>query len=237
MKHRCEHRSRLQNRAIRESADVFICVHLCSSVADSFRRRRSAFRAPVVAALFGRCKNFSTAFASPLFSALWNFCNSPMNASTDRARFLRLASAMSRHISGEPDAMRVVSRKPLAHKRRLRFRMRRIQNQIRQRRRDDVRQMAGAADEQIVLLRRPVSKRARRAISRIVPTLRTAVGIGFFRRRQNADGVLKQIRARGGDAGFFRAGHRMTADKMRAGLLRRAIPVRARHRLSRCRRR
>src|SRR5438445_259255 len=37
-----------------------------------------------------------------------------MNASKDFAKFFRFESAMSRHISGEPDAMRVVSRKPLA---------------------------------------------------------------------------------------------------------------------------
>jgi hypothetical protein len=110
-------------------------------------------RAPVVAALLGRRqKTFETALASPRFlSALWNFCSSAINASTDCERFLRLASAMSRHISGEPDAMRVVSRKPVAHKAGLRFRTCRVQNQIRQNRRDDVRQMARTADEQIVL--------------------------------------------------------------------------------------
>ena len=58
---------------------------------------------------------FSTALASSLFSAAWNFFSSATNASTEHERFLRLASAMSRHISGEPDAMRVVSRKPVAH--------------------------------------------------------------------------------------------------------------------------
>src|ERR1039458_615957 len=60
-------------------------------------------------------KIFSTALASPLLSALWNFFSSATNASTEREIFFRLASAMSRHISGEPDAMRVVSRKPVAH--------------------------------------------------------------------------------------------------------------------------
>src|SRR5882724_3887960 len=37
-----------------------------------------------------------------------------MKASKDFAKFFRFEIAMSRHISGEPDAMRVVSRKPVA---------------------------------------------------------------------------------------------------------------------------
>src|ERR1700733_1048060 len=61
-------------------------------------------------------KYFSTARASLLLSALWNRFSSATNASSERERFLRFASAMSRHISGEPEAMRVVSRKPVAHK-------------------------------------------------------------------------------------------------------------------------
>src|SRR5580698_3983581 len=60
-------------------------------------------------------KNFSTAFVSFCLSAVWKRFNSAVNASRERVRFLRLANAMSRHISGEPDAMRVVSRKPVAH--------------------------------------------------------------------------------------------------------------------------
>src|SRR5258708_40157898 len=65
---------------------------------------------------FAVSKKFEIALASALFKLRWNFCNSEMKASNDLERFFRLASAMSRHISGEPDAMRVVSRKPLAHK-------------------------------------------------------------------------------------------------------------------------
>src|ERR1039458_5106787 len=60
-------------------------------------------------------KYFSTALASLHLSADWNFFKSETKASNDREICLRLASAMSRHISGEPDAMRVVSRKPVAH--------------------------------------------------------------------------------------------------------------------------
>src|ERR1017187_6968916 len=60
-------------------------------------------------------KNVAMVSASAFFSTRRNFCKSAMKASSDFARFLRLARAMSRHISGEPDAMRVVSRKPFAH--------------------------------------------------------------------------------------------------------------------------
>ena len=64
---------------------------------------------------FAVSKNLEIDFASDFFKTRWNFFNSETKASTDRERFFRLASAMSRHISGEPDAMRVVSRKPVAH--------------------------------------------------------------------------------------------------------------------------
>jgi len=40
--------------------------------------------------------------------------------------------------------------------------------------------------------------------------------VRLFCRCHDANGVDEQIRARGAYAGFFRAGHRMTADKMRA---------------------
>ncbi len=81
-----------------------------------------------------------------------------------------------------------------------------------------MRQMAGTADERIVLFRRkPQRPRAERFPER----LHFANGrcVGFFCRRHNANGVHKQIRARGAHAGFFRAGHRMAADEMRAGFL------------------
>src|ERR1039458_9723765 len=64
---------------------------------------------------FAVSKNLEIDFASDFFKTRWNFFKSETKASTDREMFFRLASAMSRHISGEPDAMRVVSRKPVAH--------------------------------------------------------------------------------------------------------------------------
>src|SRR6266567_6433853 len=60
-------------------------------------------------------KNSSMALASAFSSANWNSCKSSTNTPRTRARFLRFASAISRHISGELEAMRVVSRNPLAH--------------------------------------------------------------------------------------------------------------------------
>ena len=94
--------------------------------------------------------------------------------------------------------------------------MRRMQNQIRQRRRDDVRQMAGPADEQIMLRRvQPQRPRAERFPKLL--QLADGAGIGFFRRGDNANGVGIQIRPRREHAHFFTAGQRMAADKMRAG--------------------
>ena len=124
---------------------------------------------------------------------------------------------MSRHISGEPEAMRVVSRKPVAQSAAWVFGSAGIQNQIRQRRRDDVRQMARTADKQIML--RGVHFQNART-KRFPELFQLADGdrVGFFGRRENIDGIRKQIRPRSQHTHFFAAGHRMTADKMRAGL-------------------
>src|SRR2546428_10833571 len=60
-------------------------------------------------------KNSSMVLASAFSRASWNSFKSSTNTPRTRARFLRFASAISRHISGELEAMRVVSRNPLAH--------------------------------------------------------------------------------------------------------------------------
>src|SRR6185369_4642497 len=82
----------------------FICVHLWLIYSDevvvAFAHQLSRRDLAVE-------KKVSTTFASLRLSADWNFFSSPIKASTERERFLRLASEMSRHISGEPEAMRV----------------------------------------------------------------------------------------------------------------------------------
>jgi hypothetical protein len=90
---------------------VFIRVHpwlIHSGDADAQPAHQSSRRCLAVS------KNFVMALASPSFTKHSNFRKSAMKAFSDFARFLRLASAMSRHISGEPDAMRVASRNPFA---------------------------------------------------------------------------------------------------------------------------
>src|SRR5581483_3390874 len=92
---------------------VFICIHLSpysdeTEVALTYQESRR---------LFAVSKNFAIARASDFFRIAWKRFNSSMNVSTERAMFFRFDNAMSRHISGEPDAMRVVSRKPVAHRR------------------------------------------------------------------------------------------------------------------------
>ncbi len=62
----------------------------------------------------------------------------------------------------------------------LMFGLHRVQNQIRQRRRNDVRQMAGTADEQIVLRRRPVAAPAHPATSKTVPVCGRRPRLDFF---------------------------------------------------------
>ena len=123
---------------------------------------------------------------------------------------------MSRHISGEPDAIRVVSRKPLA-------------------------QSAGCclgcsgsstqfASSQATIcgrwLERLTSVSCNAGVKRKNPaahrppkcsTRRTAAAVRLPRGRDDAGRVHEQIRARRRHPGFFRARHRMTAHKMRAG--------------------
>ena len=140
-----------------------------------------------------------------------------MKSSSDFARFLRLARAMSRHISGEPDAMRVVSRKPLAQSCDCAFGRAGSRTQF----------ASAAATTCGRWLERLTSKSCCSGASRSVrapsdfqncSTLRTAAGLEFLRRRHDANRVHKQIRLRRPHARFFPAGHRMTADEMRAGL-------------------
>lgn len=64
--------------------------------------------------LFAVAKKISIAEASLALTTDWNFFSSARYKSNDRTTFLRFARTMSRHISGEPEATRVVSRKPVA---------------------------------------------------------------------------------------------------------------------------
>src|SRR5207247_5076774 len=74
----------------------------------------TAFPAQWSRRFFACSKNLEIALAFPRLSARLKFCRSAMNNSKTRERFWRLLSAMSRHISGDPEAIRVVSLKPLA---------------------------------------------------------------------------------------------------------------------------
>jgi hypothetical protein len=91
---------------IRHSSFVIYTVHSGEgepALADQASRRCLAWS-----------KNFEMARSSQRSNARLNSPSPSAKADRARSKFARLAIAMSRHISGEPAAMRVVSRKPLA---------------------------------------------------------------------------------------------------------------------------
>ena len=123
---------------------------------------------------------------------------------------------MSRHISGEPDAMRVVSRKPLAQSAACCFGCAGFKTWL-------AKVAATTCGKWLDRLTSASwisgvnSQHARTNRSPKLLHFFQRGPVGLFRRGYDANGVDEQIRARGADTGFFRAGHRMTADKMRAG--------------------
>ena len=76
-----------------------------------------------------------------------------------------------------------------------------------------MRQMAGPADQIIVQIRRHADRPSAHRLPKI---LHGANGVGrrLRARRDQANGILKQIGAGRGQSGFFRTRHGMTADKM-----------------------
>ena len=70
--------------------------------------------APLVAALFSLGKEFFDGLDVAAFERELEFLQVFDEDAQHAAEIFPITSAMSRHISGEPEAMRVVSRKPLA---------------------------------------------------------------------------------------------------------------------------
>ena len=91
-----------------------------------------------------------------------------------------------------------------------------MQHQVRQFRRDDMRQVARTAHQFIM---RGGRQRQQAAPDRFPQLVHFAQGRGvrLARRRDDTHGLLEQVRARRRDARLFRAGHRMASDEMRSG--------------------
>ena len=97
----------------------------------------------------------------------------------------RLASAMSRHISGELAAMRVKSRKPLAAKRKSVVGVGPRGELVDEREREHVRQMRDRGEDRGRAPRHRACARARRRSATAAATVASAQRIGFRQRRQH----------------------------------------------------
>src|SRR2546430_16286240 len=83
--------------------------------------------------------------------------------------------------------------------------------------RDDVRQMAGAADEVVVLVGSDAQGKCANGFPEVLDYADGVVG-GIGSGRYSADGFDEKISAGRAGAGLFRAGHGMTADEFASGL-------------------
>ena len=161
-------------------------------------------------------KNFVTARTSPVLSARLKSCKPSVNIFSARERFCRLASAMSRHISGELDAMRVVSRNPLAQSIPCSLECSGPRIRLASWAATTCGRWLDRLTKSSCAFGVSLSSRAPTDFHNC-STLRTAAGFDLRVGVTTHTAPIEQISSRSGHAHLLRARHRVAADKVRTG--------------------